>query len=803
MRFESIKARNLGPFKHVDLDLAGIEGCLVAVVGENGAGKSTLLELLAAALYRECPTRGTLTDLATARDAFLEVRAVNGAAYSIRQTADSISKKGESLVLDAAGVPVLDGTKVSAFDAWAKSHVLPPELLYSSSFSPQGRRGFLDMSAADRKKLLVRMLDLERFERMADAAREHAKAEKALCESLRARLGDLAKPDMEALRLAYAETQARIDTAVEAVRVARVALDRARAAAGDAARARELAEQRRAAEGRHGAALSSVRDIESRLANNRAVLAECDAIRAAVERAAGLETELAVARAHVDDARAALTAAVSAEREGKAAMQRAEQEETKTAARVESIRVRLNDRDAISRATARIDTLKTQEQELLQQITDTEDRSSLLEVLVLSGKDQRIAVLRDAIVQIEEGDDDAPLAAWAHSARVSDDVLAARADKAPEELKAARSLLAASRQGLEKLRAELRTAERLAARAGEIAQAEADLAAAKVDLDAAQGRKVQATETWRASITVNTAADVSAKKAQDALDTLQSERKGLEPLLAKLAPLEQAQVRIEERTAQLVVANAALSACEAELAGLPVVTVETVDLSAYEHGVMQGEAAERAVREQRSRAHAAIEAAEAVNAKRAAIERDIAKAESELSDWTRLAQDLGRDGLQAMELDAALPEINTMANELLRSCHGTRFTVELRTDRLSSDGKKVIEGLPMRVIDVEKGRDADADTYSGGECVIAGEAVSLALTMLACRRSGLQDCTIVRDESGAALDPANARAYVAMLRMAARQLGARKVFLVSHSPEIQEMCDARILVGDGTAVIAA
>ena len=98
----------------------------------------------------------------------------------------------------------------------------------------------------------------------------------------------------------------------------------------------------------------------------------------------------------------------------------------------------------------------------------------------------------------------------------------------------------------------------------------------------------------------------------------------------------------------------------------------------------------------------------------------------------------------------------------------------------------------VRVIDTECGRDAPAETYSGGEKTILGEAVSLALSTLACRRSGVDRPTLVRDESGAALDADKAVAYVAMLRRAAEMIGADRVLLVSHAAEVQGLCDARI-----------
>ena len=80
-------------------------------------------------------------------------------------------------------------------------------------------------------------------------------------------------------------------------------------------------------------------------------------------------------------------------------------------------------------------------------------------------------------------------------------------------------------------------------------------------------------------------------------------------------------------------------------------------------------------------------------------------------------------------------------------------------------------------------------------------ALALALTTIACRGKGERP-TLVRDESGAALSAENARAYIAMLRTAASQIGADKVLLVSHSVDVQEMCDARVEIADGAFSVA-
>lgn len=49
--------------------------------------------------------------------------------------------------------------------------------------------------------------------------------------------------------------------------------------------------------------------------------------------------------------------------------------------------------------------------------------------------------------------------------------------------------------------------------------------------------------------------------------------------------------------------------------------------------------------------------------------------------------------------------------------------------------------------------------------------------------------------SPSALSPENARVYVSMLRRAAELIDADRVLLVSHTPEVWDLCDARIEIG--------
>jgi hypothetical protein len=73
----------------------------------------------------------------------------------------------------------------------------------------------------------------------------------------------------------------------------------------------------------------------------------------------------------------------------------------------------------------------------------------------------------------------------------------------------------------------------------------------------------------------------------------------------------------------------------------------------------------------------------------AQIEARIAEADRDLGDWRYLERACGRDGIQALELDAMGPSIAETANSLLDAAYGTRFRVEIRTTRMAGRGSKV------------------------------------------------------------------------------------------------------------------
>jgi exonuclease SbcC len=812
MRFASIRGKGLGVSfpDEFSVDLDAVPGPLVAITGENGAGKTTFLELLGGSMYRVCPTRGSLGDLATGRDSFLETVVVNGSRHHIRHVMDSVSGKGESVVSDDAGRPLVASAKMREFDAWALKHLPAREVFYASMFAAQGSSGFVGMTPAGRKAVLLRVLGIERLEALAEKAREHVRAAKSAIAVLEGRIADEREraSDPLTVELEHAALVAKHAELLTALNLAKGLLDQVTAAEQLARIAKQDVDAHMARRNeilaRLQLATTKQLDVERRLTNNEGVILRADEIRAALARAVQLDARLAELAPQIASAIAAVTAAEGAVATATAATSELTRRRDAALARADRARSRLADKAVVDAAAAALPALRSAAEVLEGEIGRLDVAIREGQDLVLNSATTRITGLRIGLQSIAGVADEGP-SGMASRTLAADDEAEAKAAKAPSLVEQDRARLNGVRADLEAHRREVQQKERVAARAAEIANAEAEAAEASAeaatlasDLAAAREALPTRTEALRVAQVARTAL------VQESAAVTQ-ERGALQPVAKLVEPLAQAEARLAELAPQkeaLATDVAALKEELEQLGDLPENTIlpdvagakARVESATRDLNATEGAIAVKA--SQVAEAHASAKRIAALDGERRVVEAEIA-------DWTRIADDLGRDGIQALEIDAAGPELTALVNDLLHTCVGSRWTVSIQASRLSADGKKVLEGCEVSVLDTEKGREGEASTLSGGEGVIVGEAISLALSMLACRRSGVQGPTLVRDETGAALDPSNARAYVAMLRRAAEIVGASRVFFVSHNPEISGLADARIEIGGGKVSVAA
>jgi len=740
------------------------------------------------------------------------------------------------------------------------------DLYMAAAYAAQDRGGsFFSMAVPERRKLFERLLGLGALQRRSDragAARaildglleqvgrdaERTRADAATAERLNA---DLTAALAALAPLVLAEKQAG---------QAAQAADRAHAEA--AAAVEPLRRERAAALARastlhaeFGRAELALSDAKRALQDLRATTADEATVRAS---AAGLVTAgtklretreaFVVARAEASARRSEQLAAERAAEAASAVLVREREARSRAGSAAAELQAAVRDAGDPSAARAEADRLSrlitATEAELLPRLRSNRAESSAADLRLRDARTQLDAArssagLLDGVpcgggVLYTETDyttpqrcDGEPIdcgscrfltTAQAAAATVPD--LEARIPVLEAAAAAARSSLdadIAAESGLVALRADRdRAAALVAARSAEegrlavLRERAADLERATTAEAAAHAEATRLTRAALDARAVTLAAEAAQSAAEEAgraaaahVATLAGADETLRILEAALAQLPHAEARVAELAQRLSDASAALAAHVVppdpddrnEAAAAIEARLARQVLDEARRQVRTAEASAALLRGRLAQlGNVAARAAE-VEAKRVALAEKRA-------GFALVERAFGPRGIQALEIDAAGPEVSTLTNELLAATFGPRFTTRLRTVQDAGAGKVQREVFDLEIFDGQRGgKPAPYRHISGGQQVMVSAALRLALVIATARRHGTRLESLFLDEADTGLDEGLRAAYPAMLRRARELGGFRWVFFISHSQAAWQQADAKIIVAGGTARI--
>lgn len=173
------------------------------------------------------------------------------------------------------------------------------------------------------------------------------------------------------------------------------------------------------------------------------------------------------------------------------------------------------------------------------------------------------------------------------------------------------------------------------------------------------------------------------------------------------------------------------------------------------------------------------------------IDKQLKQYNEDFRDYTIIQKAFSHTGIQAIELDSAAPEISKVANDILATTYGDRFTIKFETQRDSKGGKK-IEDFVIDVFDSKTGRKKRLDLLSSGESVWIKQALYYAFSVVRSRRSGFCFRTRFLDESDGALDSMARIKYLNMIESAHKACNATLTILVTHSQEIKDILEQKL-----------
>jgi exonuclease SbcC len=423
---------------------------------------------------------------------------------------------------------------------------------------------------------------------------------------------------------------------------------------------------------------------------------------------------------------------------------------------------------------------------------NTAAKQATSELRRLPGLRSQLAALQ-ARLDDYDGDEDA-LAGEIASLRQQLETLQQEQARLQEEQKQATVRLGS----LTELRRELATLE---SKLAEAVRQEASLAGLRETVEALQARlaagalpdqqaELVAVQEQLARLAYDAGAHSQARKLAEQLQDASQQWLRLQDAEARLPEMAGTVKRLEarwQREAEI------LQEDENDLAAL---TEAVQALPQARETWEQAQQAADEAHERWERAHGQLAAArqklaalDGVRQQRDQLEDEIAAATAQMNRYAMLARAFGRDGMQAMIIEAALPELEAEANRLLARLSDGRMNVRLLTQREKKTGG-VREALDIIISDELGSRSYEL--YSGGEAFRVDLALRIALSRLLARRAGAALQTLFIDEGFGTQDAQGRENLVEAIHMIKDEFAL--ILVITHIDELKDQFPVRILI---------
>ena len=834
----------------VELDFSSFE--LACIAGPNGAGKSSLLDAITWALFGQARKRDD--SLINAYSEAAEVRltfAYEGNVYQVLRS----KPRDKTAVLEFHIMQQPSDTSIGAIhnsQSWKpltertlrdtetriqQTLRLDYETFVNASFFLQGKADqFTQQRPGDRKRILSSILGLEVWETYRQRAADQRKAVEGQIGALDGRLQEIvAELGEEGVRQArLKELQEQLDRLSQARAAQETVLDNLRQIVATLKEQEKLVETlARQLEG----AQRRLGELENRLTERQVeresfaeVLSHAEAIEAAyavwLQARASLERWEEIAgrfREHekrrqepmgeINTARSALTQELQslqsrqmevesylgqiADLEAQIAAVQGELVlvEAKLARRARLEEQRQTALQSLAEARAENPRLKAEMDELkarIDQLTQSEgatcplcgqplsqaERQALIEALTEQGRElgDRYRANKTVLEQADE------------QVRSLAEQITQLAP-AEEQLRAHSQTVAGLSSRLEMLSSyrqewEANLAPRLAAIARDL---ELETFAAKARAQLAEiDAELKAIGYDAAAHDADRRAEAVGRATENEMRTLEKARATLAPLDREIADLQSQiaaqQVELERQQKEAADASEALAAAQAQ----------APDLDAAERDLLNLQEQENRARMEVGAAKQKVLVLDDLKTRRKSLEAERAELSHQVAQYKQLERAFGKDGVPALLIEQALPQIETRANEVLDRLSMGTMSVRFVTQSAYKDKRRgdLKETLDIQISDSAGTRDYEM--FSGGEAFRANFAIRLALSEVLAQRAGARLQTLVIDEGFGSQDTQGRQRLIEAINLVRKDFA--KILVITHIDELKDAFPTRIEV---------
>ncbi|HSG42923.1 MAG TPA: SMC family ATPase [Anaerolineales bacterium] len=242
------------------------------------------------------------------------------------------------------------------------------------------------------------------------------------------------------------------------------------------------------------------------------------------------------------------------------------------------------------------------------------------------------------------------------------------------------------------------------------------------------------------------------------------------------------QVEIAEQQKQYDEAAAALASAESE----------SPDLEESERELFRLREEENKVRSELGGAQQRVDILDSQRARKADFEKERVELQKKIVQHKSLEQAFGKNGVPALLIEQALPQIEEKANDTLERLSDGKMSIRFVTQEEYKDKKRddLKETLDIQISDSAGTRSYEM--YSGGEAFRVNFAIRLALSEILAQRKGARLQTLVIDEGFGSQDAQGRQRLIEAINLVKNDFA--KILVITHLDELKDAFPTRIEV---------
>ena len=163
-----------------------------------------------------------------------------------------------------------------------------------------------------------------------------------------------------------------------------------------------------------------------------------------------------------------------------------------------------------------------------------------------------------------------------------------------------------------------------------------------------------------------------------------------------------------------------------------------------------------------------------------------------ITNLKTLERAFGKDGIPALLIEQALPDIEAHANEILDRLSAGEMSVKFETQREFKDKKRDDRKETLDILIRDSAGERPYELFSGGEAFRVNFAIRLALSRVLSMRAGARLQTLVIDEGFGSQDASGRQRLVEAINLVGADFA--RILVITHLEELKDAFPARIEV---------